>query len=147
PIFAEYMASDPVLNVASALLGPELRLSLLHLFVNPSKHDFAIAWHRDLLHEELPPEEEEALLATRQDCLQWNTALYDEACLRIVPGSHRRASTPAEREVWFRSPEERMPGELVVKLKAGQGIYYSEQLLHRGVYPAGERRETLHACL
>jgi hypothetical protein len=147
PVFAQYLASDPVLTVAEALLGTDLRLSLLHLFVNPVERDFSIPWHRDLLHEELPPEEEAALLAGRQDCLQWNTALYDEACLRIVPGSHRRASTPAEREVWFRHPEEPMPGELAVELKAGQGIYYSEQLLHRGVYPAGQPRQTLHGCL
>jgi len=34
-----------------------------------------------------------------------------------------------------------------VQLQAGQGVYYNSQLLHRGVYPAGQRRETLHACL
>jgi hypothetical protein len=73
--------------------------------------------------------------------------LYDEACLRIVPGSHRRAATPKERDVQFRRPNDPMPGELAVELKAGQGIYYSEQLLHRGVYPTGTRRETLHSCI
>lgn len=147
PVFAEYMASEPVLDVAAALLGPSLRLSLVNILVNPAKRDFAIGWHRDLLRQEVPPEEEVAILARHQDGVQWNTALYDEACLRIVPGSHRRPATAEEREVQFRRPMEPMPGELIVELKAGQGVYYNSQLLHRGVYPAGRRRETLHACL
>jgi hypothetical protein len=147
PVFAEYMASEPVLGVASALLGPDLRLSLVNMLVNPSKRDFAISWHRDLLRHELPPAEEEAVLARHQDGVQWNTALYDEACLQSVPGSHRRAATAEERDIQFRRPMDPMPGELTVTLKAGQGVYYNAQLLHRGIYPAGQRRETLHACL
>jgi ectoine hydroxylase-related dioxygenase (phytanoyl-CoA dioxygenase family) len=147
PVFAEYMASEPVLGVASTLLGPALRLSLVNMLVNPATRDFAIGWHRDLIRQELPPEEEAAILARHQDGVQWNTALYDEACLLIVPASHRRAATPAERDVQFRRPMDPMPGEMAVTLKAGQGVYYNSQLLHRGIYPAGQRRETLHACL
>jgi hypothetical protein len=147
PVFAQYMASDPVLDVATDLLGPGLRMSLVNMLVNPAKRDFAIGWHRDLLRKELPPAAEEAWLARYRDCVQWNTALYDDACLRVIPGSHRRAATPEERDVQFRRPMDPMPGEMTVELKAGQGVYYDPELLHRGIYSAHQRRETLVACL
>jgi hypothetical protein len=148
PIFAEYMASAPVLDVAADLLGTShLRLELVNMLVNPARRDFAIGWHRDLLRQELPPEEELAALSQLQDGIQWNTALYEEACLYIVPGTHRRCATPEEREIQFRRPMEPIPGELAVALKPGQGVYYNAQLLHRGIYPATQQRETIHACL
>jgi ectoine hydroxylase-related dioxygenase (phytanoyl-CoA dioxygenase family) len=147
PVFAEYMASDPVLDLAAEQLGPSLRLSLVSMFVNPAKRDFAFGWHRDGLRREVPPEEEEAILARPQDSVQWNTALYDEACFLVVPGSHRRAATAEERDIQFRRPMEAMSGEMTVPLEAGQAVYYHSQLLHRNVYPAGRRRETLHAIL
>src|SRR5579872_6225401 len=54
PVFLEYMASDPVLEVARDLLGPALRMGLLNMLVNPARTSFAIAWHRDFLRTELP---------------------------------------------------------------------------------------------
>src|SRR5947199_10728048 len=42
PVFAQYMASDPVLDVATDLLGAGLRMSLVNMLVNPTKRDFAI---------------------------------------------------------------------------------------------------------
>src|SRR5438270_5479071 len=135
PVFAEYLASGPVLDVAMDLLGPSLRLSLVNLLVNPAKREFRGEWHRDQVKQELSPEEEEALLARLQDGVQWNTALYDDACLLVVPGSHRRAATPAEREIQFRRPMDPMPGQRVVQLAAGQGFYHNAQLLHRTLYP------------
>lgn len=147
PMFGEYMASDLVLDMATELLGPSLRLSFLGMFVDPAERDFAFGWHRDGLRREVAPEEEVAILARPQDSIQWNTALYDEACFLIVPGSHRRAATAEERAIQFRRPMEPMPGEMTVPLQAGQAVYYHSQLLHRNVYPAGRRRATLHACL
>src|SRR5205807_424113 len=124
-----------------------LRLELVNMLVNPARRDFAIGWHRDLLRQELPPEEELAHLSQLHDGIQWNTALYDEACLSIVPGTHRRCATPEEREIQFRHPMEPMPGEMAVALKSGQGVYYNSQLIHRGIYPCAQQRETIHACL
>lgn len=148
PVFTEYMASDPVLEVARDLLGSDLRMGLLNLLVNPERQAFAIGWHRDLLRQEVPPEQEQAELERLlREVLQWNTALYDDDCLVIVPGSHRRAASPEERDAQFRSPMEPLPHQEVVELKAGQGVYYNNMLIHRGIYPAGRPRATLHAAL
>jgi ectoine hydroxylase-related dioxygenase (phytanoyl-CoA dioxygenase family) len=147
PIFAEYVASPPVLEVVGDLLGPDLKLELVNMLVNPAKHDYEIGWHRDLVRADLPPDEEVAMLKDMGQGVQWNTALYDEACLMIVPASHLRAKTPEERDVCFNRPKDSMPHQMAVSLQAGQGVYYNANLLHRGVYSCRQQRETIHACM
>jgi len=153
-VFARYMATPEVLDVAADLLSvprsdkhQHLQLELVNMLVNPGAHDHEIGWHRDLLRQDLPPAEEVTRLRELQNAIQWNTALYDEACLHIVPASHLRAKTPAERDIVFNRPTDSLPGQLAVELKAGQGVYYNANLLHRGVYERARQRETLHCCM
>ena len=40
-----------------------------------------------------------------------------------------------------------MPGQMAVPLKASQGVYYNPNLLHRGIYPRTQQRQTLHCCM
>jgi len=145
-VFAEYLASEHVLDVARQLLDDnELRLGLTNMLINPARQDYAIAWHRDSGDPTLTGEDELAYLNDLMHGVQWNAALYDEACLRIVPGSHKRNITDAERDVLLNHPLDAMPGELRVELKAGQTVYYNAMLLHKGDYPTATRRVTLHA--
>ncbi|MBM3263481.1 MAG: phytanoyl-CoA dioxygenase family protein [candidate division Zixibacteria bacterium] len=153
PVFSEYMASAVVLETVAALLGVSsgqdtpLQLELVNMLVNPVHRDFEIGWHRDLVPTTLPPEEEYARLLEIRHGVQWNTALYDDVCLRIVPGSHIRASTEQERDIVQHRSFDPMPNEIVVRLEAGQGVYYNANLLHRVVYAKDRRRETIHACI
>ncbi len=150
PAFAQYMASDIVIDVVADLLDvkeAELQLELANMLVNPRNRDYAINWHRDLVREDLEPAEELARLQALQFSVQWNTALYDESSLVIVPGSHVRAKTPRERAIVTGEPQADMPGQLVVELRAGQGVYYDANLLHRGVYPHATCRQTIHCCM
>ena len=57
-----------------------------------------------------------------------------------VPGTHRRATTAAERRVltWPTAASEQdpeMPGRMVVNLAPGEAVYYHSSMFHRGVYP------------
>jgi hypothetical protein len=78
---------------------------------------------------------------------QWNAALYDESCLIIVPKSHNRVRTAQERQITLESPLGEMPGQLVVHLKAGQAVFYNNNILHRAVYFKDNKRATLHASM
>ena len=150
PTFAQYMASDIVIDVVAELLDvaeAELQLELANMLVNPRDRDYAINWHRDLVREDLEPADELARLQALKFSVQWNTALYDESSLIIVPGSHTRAKTPRERAIAVDAPRSDMPDQLVVELKAGQGVYYDANLLHRGVYPHTTQRQTIHCCM
>ena len=76
---------------------------------------------------------------------QWNLPLYDDQSLVVVPGSHVRARTEEERNA---DPfAKTLPGIKVVKLKAGDLVFYNNNILHRGVYSTNVERMTLHGSV
>ena len=114
--------------------------------------DFELRWHRDDIPDTATVAEEEALLCLDHDKqkrnythAQWNIALYDDDCLVVVLGSHRRARTNIERDAVPYAPD--LPGMKVVKLKAGSAVFYDHNILHRGVYAGEKERATLHGSM
>lgn len=106
---------------------------------------FELRWHRDDIPASATDEEELARLAKPGFHAQWNLALYDDASLVLVPGSHARARTPAERAAAPYEPQ--LPGQIVVRLKAGEVAFYNNNILHRGVYDPSVERLTLHGSI
>ena len=97
PAFAEYLASDPLLNYAMDIRGKELRLGWITLCANPPGYD--TGWHRDLgPAKDNTYDEEMALLSRPMIGLRYQVALVDDPCLWLVPGSHRRYRTEEERQ-------------------------------------------------
>ncbi|CAE6402993.1 unnamed protein product [Rhizoctonia solani] len=126
-------------------------LELFNLLINPDRHAFALRWHRDDVPETAGPEEEIAALKTNFFGVQWNTALHDDACLFVVPGSHREPRTPDQRALSStqeapKDPME-MPGAICVKLKAGDTVFYQNNILHTAAYHPNVKRATLHASM
>lgn len=141
--------SDAVVGPTKALLQCEqgdeeedvLIMELFNLLVRPDR-DFQLRWHRDDIPATATPDEELARLQQPAYSAQWNLALYDDASLIVVPGSHARARTDAERAA---DPlEADMPGQKVVALQAGDVVFYNNNILHRGAYDASVERMTLH---
>ncbi|KAI2610354.1 phytanoyl-CoA dioxygenase family protein [Hypoxylon fragiforme] len=159
-VFARsYFGSGGVLDVAKELLllsddgstttaaakDEELVMELYNLLVRPSDgSDFALGWHRDDIPASASAAEEEArLLGGPAWHAQWNLALCDgDESLVVVPGSHRRARTEGERAA---DPfEGEMEGQVVVRLGAGDVVFYDNNILHRGVYDGKRERMSLH---
>lgn len=115
--------------------------------INPEKSAFSLNWHRDSIPAEATIDEELEGLKVSSFGTQWNTALYDDSCLIVVPGSHKRPRTEQERAVTLDNPKGPMPGEMKVNLKAGQTVFYHNNILHRGSYGTSPRRQTLHASM
>jgi hypothetical protein len=145
--FTDFYFSDAVLEPTKELLrcgDDDLVMELCNLLVRPDR-DFALRWHRDDIPATASAEEEMERLGRPAYSAQWNLALYDDASLVLVPGSHARARTEAERAA---DPYEReIPGQVVVELKAGDVAFYNNNILHRGVYDAGKERMTLHGSV
>ncbi|KAL9932014.1 hypothetical protein V8E36_009075 [Tilletia maclaganii] len=171
-----------VLDVSSALLGvpiPQMQLELFNLLINPTQHAFALGWHRDDIKATIDEAEERRILIADQAVagaakdgggIQWNAALYDDACLFLVPGTHRRVRTEQERKANATAPpaptpispgqalseadREALDGKwaidppttLRVSLIAGQAAFYSQRVLHRASYLPTQTRATLHGC-
>ena len=146
-LFASTYFSDVMINGVTEILSCseyELVMELYNLLITPT-YEFSLRWHRDQIPPSTTEGEELALLSEPAWHAQWNLALYDDASLIVVPGSHHRARTDAERAA---DPHEKhMPGQEVVHLKAGEMVFYNNNILHRGVYDSTVQRMTLHGSI
>jgi hypothetical protein len=147
PTFIANYFSDAIINVVKELLqcgDDELILELFNLLVRPER-DFELRWHRDDIPATATVEEELERLNEPAWHAQWNLALYDDASLIVVPGSHARARTDVERAA---EPYEKgLPGEIKVHMKAGDVVFYNNNILHRGAYDSKVERMTLHGSM
>ncbi|KAI0376481.1 phytanoyl-CoA dioxygenase [Hypomontagnella monticulosa] len=150
-VFTASYFSDEILGVAKELLGPcgdeELVMELYNLLVRPSDgKDFELRWHRDDIPATATPEQELERLGKPAWHAQWNLALCDnDESLIVVPGSHARARSEVERAADPFEPD--MPGQLVVRLNAGDVVFYNNNILHRGRYDGSRERLSLHGSV
>ncbi|KAM3557129.1 hypothetical protein MY1884_004689 [Beauveria asiatica] len=146
-IFTELYFSDEVLDIVKELLqcdDDDLVMELFNMLVRPDG-DFELRWHRDDISADATPDEEMERLARPGFHAQYNFALYEDESLVLVPGSHARARTDAERAAGPFEPV--LPDQLIVKLEAGDIAFYNNNILHRGVYDAKKDRITLHGSV
>jgi len=155
PAFARWYTSEGLRNVSKELLACEddsqLQMELFNLLINPLEHDFALRWHRDDVRENATAEEEIRALASWSHGVQWNTALYKDSCLYIVPHSHKVPRTEAQRALskTLEPPQDPMdmPGAIQVTLQPGETVFYNSNILHCATYDSQQRRATLHGCM
>ncbi|KAL8908778.1 MAG: hypothetical protein Q9207_000635 [Kuettlingeria erythrocarpa] len=146
-VFAASYFNDTIVGTVERLLDCRedcLVMELFNLLIRPTR-DFELRWHRDDIPPSASVQEEQRRLEEPAWHAQWNLALYDDESLIVVPGSHKRVRTEEERAA--DSYENNMPGQLVVTLKAGDLIFYNNNILHRGVYDSGKERMTLHGSV
>ena len=145
--FTQSYFSTAMIEIVKELLqcqDDELVLELFNLLCRPDE-DFELRWHRDDIPATASADEEMERLREPAWHAQWNAALWDDESLVLVPGSHARARTQAERDA--RPFEEGLAGEIRVRMRAGDVVFYNNNILHRGVYRAGVERMTLHGSI
>lgn len=146
-IFALSYFADVIIDPVKELLDAEedeLVMELYNMLVRPD-HDFELRWHRDDIAADATPAEEMERLKEPAWHAQWNLALYDDESLVVVPETHQRARTEEERNA---DPfDKNMPGQKVVLMKAGDLVFYNNNILHRGVYDSHMQRMTLHGSI
>ena len=106
-------------------------------------------WHRDIRPDHNAPLS--ALLADEEangpGYAQWNIALYDDAILYFIPGSHRRLTSQVESMQLQsdRGTQTPLPDCVCAELKPGDGVVYNNMLLHWGSkYTRRQKRRTIH---
>ncbi|THH13151.1 hypothetical protein EW146_g7029 [Bondarzewia mesenterica] len=160
PAFAKWYSSKELRGAVEELLACQdenLQMELFNLLINPESHEFALRWHRDDVKTTATDEEEREALEIwnhgnlRFVEIQWNTALYEDSCLFVVPGSHRVPRTDEQRSQSSTPdpPEDpmTMPGVLQVTLHPGDTVFYNNNILHCGKYSEKAKRATLHASM
>lgn len=145
--FLKIYFSNKMLDVVKELLqchDDDLVMELFNLLIRPD-HDFELRWHRDDIPSSATAEEELERLAEPAWHAQWNMALYDDESLIVVPRSHKRARTDAERDMGEYETE--VVDEIRVAMKAGDVVFYDNNILHRGKYESSKERATLHGSV
>ena len=70
--------------------------------------------------------------------------MYEDDVLWVVPGSHMRPNTETENQQLLDNPRVPIEGSIPVKLKAGDGVVYSNAILHWGSNYSTKLRRTIH---
>ena len=144
--FIKNYFSDAIVHIVKDLLACEdddLVMELFNLLIRPDR-DFELRWHRDDIPASATAQEEIERLMEPAWHAQWNLALWDDESLIVVPGSQSRERTDLERKG---EPYGILSGEVKVKMKAGDVVFYNNNILHRGVYSCEKERMTLHGSM
>lgn len=139
PVLIDAIAAPALADALAALLDRPRAWGQKLLWA-PREVDYDLHWHRDVddAFDSLMPFKPAA-----NDHVQFNAALAEEDSFRVVPGSHRRRLTPAERAA-LADRTGPMPGEIVIRLAPGDVLLMDAHALHRGRAAAGAPRLTLH---
>ena len=135
-------------GVGSQLLSvPEQTgIAGMMLMCSPQRDHGPANWHRDVHPIDMAPMAslQADFLENGPKYVQWNIPLYDDDVLWVVPGSHRRLNTEEENRQLLKNPRVPLPGGIPVKLKGGDGVVYSNYILHWGSNYSTKLRRTIH---
>ena len=136
------------LGVGSQLLSvPEQTgIAGMMLMCSPQRDHGPAHWHRDVHPIDMAPMAslQADFLENGPKYVQWNIPLYDDDVLWVVPGSHRRLNTEEENRQLLKNPRVPLPGGIPVELKGGDGVVYSNYILHWGSNYSTKLRRTIH---
>jgi ectoine hydroxylase-related dioxygenase (phytanoyl-CoA dioxygenase family) len=139
---------ENTLGVARQLLSvPEQTgIAGMMLMCSPQRDHGPAHWHRDVHPIDMAPMAslQADFLENGPKYLQWNVSLYDDDVLWVVPGSHRRLNTEEENCQLLKNPRVPLPGGIPVELKGGDGVVYSNYILHWGSNYSTKLRRTIH---
>jgi len=141
---------DPVLLNAIGL--PAIQSALSNLLDQPRAWGqkilwapracaYDLHWHRDIAdaYDSMLP-----FKPLANDHIQFNAALGHDPSFRVVPGTHRRCLSVAERAAMTADRWGPIPGEVQLPLEPGDILLMDAHALHRGSVSAGADRLTLH---
>ena len=111
PIFAELLSHPKVVQIATAVLGPDIKLLVDQMLCKPARFGSANPYHRDAPEWPIGPDDILTLWIALDD------ATLQNGCMRFLKGSHRSA-----------------PGvdleEDPVETESGSGTCHHSQVLH-----------------
>ena len=122
----EVVTSPVLVEIAVALLGPDVRLYCNQVVLKPARQGAAFAWHQDTGYVPIEPQEYLTCWLALDDTTLAN------GCIRVIPGSNRWGLQPHRRDeamgdlIGYEGPDEGIP----VPLKRGQVAAFSSLTLH-----------------
>ena len=143
----EFCMGETTLGVCRQLMqAADVGIHLYMMMCSPRRDHGPASWHRDIHPIDQAPLNglQLDLLNNCPAYLQWNIPLYDDDVLWVVPGSHRRSNTEAENQQLRENSRVPLPDSMPVELKAGDGVVYTNTILHWGSNYSSKLRRTIH---
>ena len=136
------VAAPRLIEAVEAALGEEVLFSATSLYFNPTGVSEDGFWHKDSLGEWPDPRDKQTGIG-----VSVQIALVPSDDFELVPGSHDRDYTDAERRICVdddrahnRSNE--MPNAAKMELSPGDAVLFNALTVHRGRYHADKPRRT-----
>ena len=143
----EFCLHENTMGVSRQIMQAEVAGITGFMFLcSPTTDRGPANWHRDIHPIDQAPLGglEMDLLNNAPGYVQWNIPLYDDEVLWVVPQSHRRANTDEENRCLLDDAHKPLPNSIPVTLKAGDGVVYTNTILHWGSDYSARLRRTIH---
>lgn len=129
PYFWNHATRPEILDIAHALLGPELRLYTDQMFVKPAHHGSEVPFHQDSAYW---PAAEPNLVSC---WLALDDSTVENGCVHMIPGSHRRQvphrEFPGVQPLGLLEEDVDTSKEVPVEVKAGSAMFHHSLTIHR----------------
>lgn len=134
PVVRNYYFEGPLVNIATQVIGPNVKAATSQLTFKMRGNTMDFAWHQDNGYGELEPYNAISCLTALDDTDETN------GCLWLVPGSHRGGQVALTGD---NAPEARdyqsaihLPGidetaAVAVPMKAGECLFFTCWMLHK----------------
>jgi len=167
--FRDFLNLPELQATVNGILGDDHGQSdIMGVLLEPSSSAWATNWHRDWVHHDARVDKVdfEKVMMNPLMFNQFNAPLYDDHSLWVIPGSHNRLDTEAEKTAFGAIPVpapkiddsmslaerelicseyvRQMPGATPTALFAGDCAFYRSCQWHIGTYVPYTKRATLH---
>ena len=125
-VFRQVFRHSAILEVVKAVIGPDVRLSMLNARAIPPHSDPSQPLHTDADHSGMP-DAKGAYVCTAI----WMVDDFTRAngATRLIPGTHRGSQSPKEALADVYAPH---PAEVIVEGKAGDVLVFNGHCWHAG---------------
>lgn len=132
----KFIGSAKLMNAVCDVIPDCPSFMNTQLFFDPSTPSQKNYWHRDTQYHLSIEEQKKALFGPK--VIHFRIPLFNEPGIELIPGTHKRWDTNEELEVRLETNERKNYDDLstgvAVKLKAGDLLVFSANMIHRGLY-------------
>jgi len=135
-VLFDFIASTKLMNMVTKLIPLQPCFMNTQLFFDPVNKQQKNYWHRDTQYHLSLEQQQAALIGP--EVIHFRFALFDEPGIEVIPKTHKRWDNSEELNVRLgqnnRQNYQTLPQGKVIKLKAGDLLIFSANIIHRGLY-------------
>jgi len=136
-VMFKLISSSKIQSLLAPIMPNGVAFMNTQLFFGPANSSKKNYWHRDIQYSGMSLTDQQSELAAT-NVIHCRIALVDEPGIELVPGTHERWDTEQEFEIRTekngRHVYDDLPGAHKLKLKAGDLLVFSANMIHRGLY-------------